>query len=238
MRPEQVPVSFLADSRRLTHLAAAACVALLISLHFGFVTGIVVAKVIASSSFVAVALACGALQSTYGRILLTGLCLCWFGDMFLISHSERIFLYGLVAFLLGHVAYIAAFIHHGLDRRWLLLTAMPIAGAAILVISWLAPDVPQALFYPVVAYTVVISVMVLCALGARGAGAPLIVALGALLFYFSDLSVAMLRFVDNDARSFLWGLPFYYAAQLLLAHSVALVRGATTNSELSGENAA
>ena len=235
MRPEQIPVSFLADSRRLTHLAAAACVALLISLHFGFVTGIVVAKVIASSSFVAVALACGAWQSTYGRILLAGLCLCWFGDMFLISQNERIFLYGLVAFLLGHLAYVTAFIKHGLDRRWLLLTAMPLAGAAILVINWLAPDVPQALFYPVVAYTIVISVMVLCALGARGAGAPLLVPLGALLFYFSDLSVAMLRFVDNDARSFLWGLPFYYGAQLLLAHSVAAVRASKENGERATE---
>jgi uncharacterized membrane protein YhhN len=238
MRPEYPAVSFLANSRRLTHLAAAACLALLLSLNFGFVTGVVVAKVIASSSFVGVALTCGALQSTYGRILLGGLCLCWFGDMFLISQSERIFLFGLVAFLLGHLCYMGAFISHGLDRRWLLLTAMPLAGAAILVISWLAPDVPRPLFYPVVAYTLVISAMVLCALGARGAGAPLLVPLGALLFYFSDLSVAMLRFVDNDARSFLWGLPFYYGAQLLLAHSVAAVSGSTTDGEPSRENTA
>ena len=231
-------MSFLNDGRRLTHLATAACLALLISLHFGFTTGIIVAKAIASTSFVAVALAGGALASTYGRILLAGLCLSWFGDMFLISQSERIFLFGLVTFLLAHVAYVAAFISHGLDRRWLLLTALPLAGAATLVIRWLAPDVPQALFYPVVAYTIVISAMVLCALGARGAGAPLLVPLGALLFYFSDLSVAMLRFVDSDARSFLWGLPFYYGAQLLLAHSVALVSGSTKGRGTFEETAA
>lgn len=238
MLPEQATVSSLADSRRLTHVTAAACLALLISLHFSFITGVVVAKVLASTGFIAVAVACGALQSTYGRILLAGLCCSWFGDMFLVSQSERVFLYGLVAFLLGHLAYIAAFISLGLDRRWLLLTAMPLAAAAILVLRWLAPHVPQPLFYPVVTYTIVISVMVLTALGARGKGAPFIVALGALLFYFSDLSVAMLRFVDRDAAAFFWGLPFYYGAQLLLAHSVAAVSGSTTDSEPSRENAA
>jgi uncharacterized membrane protein YhhN len=43
---------------------------------------------------------------------------------------------------------------------------------------------------------------------------------GAVAFYLSDLSVANDRFVHESFFNKLWGLPLYYAAQILLAASV------------------
>ena len=45
----------------------------------------------------------------YGNQLLIGLVLCLIGDVLLLGRSDRHFLAGLIAFLLAHVAYIAAF---------------------------------------------------------------------------------------------------------------------------------
>ena len=45
--------------------------------------------------------------------------------------------------------------------------------------------------------------------------------LGAVLFLLSDLSVARDRFVAPGFVNRLWGLPFYYGGQVLLAASVA-----------------
>jgi hypothetical protein len=58
-----------------------------------------------------------------------------------------------------------------------------------------------------------------------GAGGPATVALGALAFTASDVSVARDRFVRAQFLNRAWGLPLYYCAQVLLALSPAAVAG-------------
>jgi uncharacterized membrane protein YhhN len=71
------------------------------------------------------------------------------------------------------------------------------------------------------AYVVVISAMVASAAGAFGAdGGPALLA-GAAGFFASDLAVARERFVAPSFTNKLWGLPLYYASQLLLASTVS-----------------
>ena len=70
---------------------------------------------------------------------------------------------------------------------------------------------------PVIAYVVVISVMVVLALGHAMGGGSLLVPIAATLFFLSDISVAIDRFKDGGFGNRLWGLPAYYAAQLLFA---------------------
>jgi len=67
----------------------------------------------------------------------------------------------------------------------------------------------------------VIGAMLSCAVGAAAAGASEPAAAGAVLFALSDLAVAQDRFVARSFASTLWGLPAYYAAQLLLAAGAA-----------------
>ena len=216
MLPSAKPLAF-------AYLCGAACFVLVAGLLFEIPALAVPGKLVASSAFVAVAIAAGALGSLYGRILLAGLVLSWFGDAFLISETRRWFLFGLTSFLLAHVAYVVAFAVAGIERRWVLGALAPIAIIAVLVSLWLTPYLPPDMVWPVRAYTAVISVMVIMAFGTLGAGAtPLIVA-GASLFYLSDLSVAAMRFTDPLFPTYVLGLPLYYAGQLCLGLSVSAI---------------
>ena len=206
-------------SRLLIAALAIACVLLVLFQLTGIGTGVIASKLIASTLFVAIALRSGALQSTYGRIILVALIFSWSGDVFLLGTTQEYFLAGLASFLLGHVAYVVAFSVRGLNARWSASAFLPVAVISILVSLWLAPHLPDSMVIPVRAYTFVISLMVVTAFGAKGAGGPLLIPLGATLFYFSDLSVAAGQFLEPGFPNYVWGLPFYYTGQLLLALS-------------------
>lgn len=79
------------------------------------------------------------------------------------------------------------------------------------------------------AYILVITAMVACAcsVSERGDlpwGGRVLVLLGAIAFYLSDVFVARDRFVKNEFLNRLAGLPIYYAAQFMLAFSSAFLR--------------
>jgi uncharacterized membrane protein YhhN len=70
-------------------------------------------KAAASVGFVGVALSLGARRTRYGTLILCGLVLSWFGDVFLIGSGSTFFLDGLVSFLLAHLAYVDAYVVRG-----------------------------------------------------------------------------------------------------------------------------
>jgi len=179
-------------------------------------------KPLASAGFVAAAVAAGALGSAYGRAILIALVLSWLGDVLLIPHREGTFLAGLAAFLLGHAALSAAFLQRDNAPLWTAGALVLLSAVAVAVDRWLYPFVPPSLHIPVRLYIAVITVMVALAAGSLAAGEPLIGFLGAFTFFLSDLSVARDRFVKPGFLNKLWGYPVYYAAQLLLAASVAV----------------
>ena len=190
----------------------------------GSSTGLWLTKPIASLAFIWAGLAAGALETTYGQLILLGLVLCLLGDLLLIPHDRpAVFRAGVFAFLLGHVAYSAAFLTRPLDPFGLA------AGAVLLVVVvggtllWLGGKLPRYMVWPVRVYMVVIGVMATLACGVTAAGGPWAVAVGALAFTASDISVARDRFVQHEFLNRAWGLPLYYAAQLLLAVTPALV---------------
>jgi len=202
-------------------LTALSCVALVYFLRMGWSEAAFGAKIIASSSFIATALSVGALKHRFGQILLAGLMLSLCGDLFLTGLSQRAFMLGLASFLLAHLAYIVAFSVLGLNHKWMMFAAIPIIAVAVIVAAWLAPHTPPELAMPVRAYTIVISVMVIAAVGSKGAGGPTLAVIGALLFFASDLSVAAQRLVEMDFPTYVVGLPMYYAGQLCLALSAS-----------------
>jgi uncharacterized membrane protein YhhN len=211
----------LSSTRNLVALSSLGCVALVAFQLLHHDIPAATAKLIASSAFIAVAIRSGALRSTYGRIILLGLVFSWFGDMFLIGQSQVFFLLGLGAFLLAHIAYIAGFVVMGISGRWVAVTTLPVVAAAVAVSIWLTPHIPPEVVIPVRLYTIVISLMLIAAIGTRGRGATILVLTGGLMFFFSDLSVAALRIVQSSFPTYVWGLPLYYAGQLCLAVSVS-----------------
>jgi uncharacterized membrane protein YhhN len=180
----------------------------------------IASKMIASSAFIALALVSGALRTRYGMVVLAALVFSWIGDLLLTGESGQYFLFGLISFLLAHVMYIAAFWIRGIDRTWFTSALLPIALISVATSVWLTPHVSAGMLMPVRIYTVVISLMVIAAFGARGAGASVFLPVGAILFYLSDLSVAAGQFVQPAFPNYVWGLPFYFGGQVLLAMSV------------------
>ena len=175
------------------------------------------AKMVAASGFVVVALVSGALDSGFGTAVLIGLALSWLGDLFLTYQGTRPFLAGLAAFLLGHIAFVIAFAIRGFDARAAALAGLGAAVLLLRIVPWLMPHVSGQLRVPVLAYTVVISAMIITALATNGAEPDWRIPMGAGAFYLSDIAVARDRFVSPGRINRVWGLPLYFAAQLLLA---------------------
>jgi uncharacterized membrane protein YhhN len=173
-----------------------------------------------------------AYDTLYTSLILAGLVLSLVGDVLLIyQDNARAFRGGLVAFLLAHVMYIAAFIYlhvsslevrNGVGEAAAALALALVAGVVYL---YLGPGLGK-MRLPVAAYIVVISIMVHRAIGIAlvhpgPATQPALIVSGALLFYISDAILAVNRFRMDDQMPHyrLWNLSTYYTGQLLLALS-------------------
>lgn len=172
-----------------------------------------VAKPLASLGFVLIGLSGAPLDTRYGSLVLAGLGLAAIGDIALMY--DRWFLTGLGAFALGHLAYIGAF------------TAVANTGALSLLVGgvvgigaarWVLPHTTGGMRTAVAIYIVLIAAMLATALSAGSYSAR--IPLGATLFAGSDLLVARERFMVHDHQNRLWGLPLYYAGQVLIASTV------------------
>ena len=178
----------------------------------------VVSKTAASLAFVVLGVLGWQSGDPIATWLVVGLALCAAGDVLLIW--DRTFDLGLLSFLLGHVAYVAAFHAAAPVTEWTRWILLPIALASLGALAWLWPHLGRRRI-SVGAYVLVITVMVWGALAVTTGGfLGWKVAVGAVLFYLSDLTVARDRFVQSDFINRGIGLPMYYAAQILIALSV------------------
>ena len=164
----------------------------------------------------------------YYYVLLLGLIFCLGGDVFLALPQDRAFLMGLVSFLLGHVFYVICFFYVADISQWTWIGCLVGLLVSGLVFLWLRPHLGSMLI-PVIAYVIVITVMVIGAWTVLGdtklnyAG-RLLVFIGAVSFYLSDLFVARDRFLKSEFSNRLIGLPMYYCGQFLFAFSVGLLK--------------
>ncbi|MBM3878824.1 MAG: lysoplasmalogenase [Verrucomicrobia bacterium] len=185
----------------------------------------------ASTGFVLIAAVGGAHRRNSGRFMLMGLIFCWLGDYL----GPSFFLASLVAFLLAHVCFLAAFWSRGIEwgRFLASLGGLLLVGCGVGV--WLLPHVTAELRPPVVIYMMVITLMVAFAVSVRAGNGRIVILLGAVLFYVSDLFVARWKFVSPDSINAFFCYPLYYAACVLLAFSVLLGQAGTNRtSELAG----
>ena len=185
-------------------------------------------KTILSCLFILTALVQPHPLPEYFYILLVGLIFCLGGDVFLALPQARMFLFGLVSFLLGHVCYGLCFFYVAGLNPW--TGGGSAIGLAIsgFVFFWLRPHLGSMLV-PVTAYIVVIAAMVIGAFTVFGdtslhSTGRFLVLFGAVSFYISDLFVARDRFLKTEFANRLLGLPLYYAGQFLMAFSVAYIK--------------
>ncbi len=155
----------------------------------------------------------------YGWFIITGLFFSLFGDIFLMLPSDR-FKEGLVAFLLAHSCYIAAFLPD-IELRLTPYVLLPILGFGIWIYAKLYQSL-RSLRIPVLVYTGAILAMAWLALERLqqiGGPGPFLAATGALFFVASDCTLAWNRFVEKLPAAQIVILGTYYTAQLLIAAS-------------------
>lgn len=161
-----------------------------------------------------------AADSTQQRWFVAALILCLIGDVALMLPTEM-FRLGLVAFLLGHLAFGAGFIVRGeLAPIWSVLGGAAIVMVCLAVgLQHLLPNVRRRapeLFAPVAAYVAVIGSMAVAAWWGEHWAAPL----GAAMFAVSDLTLADNKFVTPRPWSPLFVMVTYHAALALLVLSL------------------
>ena len=178
-----------------------------------------VAKPAVMVGLIAVALVLQPVSSTERAFFVVALLLGLVSDVFLMLPRDM-FLLGLVAAFVEHIAYIGGFRARALSAG-LLAAATLIALVSVAV---LFPPIYRAvrktqpgLVTPIIAYMLVFVLMVASA----GGTGSLVALAGALLFFYSDALLAWNRFVQPLA----WGRPVnivaYHTGQALLVLSLA-----------------
>ena len=139
------------------------------------------------------------------------------GDVFLMLPDEqRWFVFGLGAFLVGHLAYVPGLVLLGIDPYGVVIGVVALAVAlgtlgrtTVAAVRTSAPDMAV----PVIAYIGVISLMVLAAFSTG----ILIAIVGACLFYASDALIAQQRFVRPIPNGNVIVMVTYHLGQIGLA---------------------
>jgi uncharacterized membrane protein YhhN len=191
-------------------------------------TPLLVMKSILSLLFVMTALLQPHSVPAYYHYLIIGLIFCLIGDVCLALPHEKVFTGGLVAFLVGHVFYIFSFLSLTQIFHWISTGLFIFFGLSAFIFFWLRPHL-RSMLIPVLLYILVITVM------ASGAWAVFwkssfqvsgrtLILVGSICFYLSDLFVARNKFIKEEYRNRLLGLPLYYTGQFLLAFSTGLLK--------------
>ena len=161
------------------------------------------------------------MNMTYTTGVLVGLVLCLGGDIALMFQSNRkAFTLGLVLFLLAHLVYTSTFTRldslHSND--WISALVLFILASSFY--RWILPGL-GTMKIPVALYITVISVMVNQALSTFSGSAFTskqagMIFIGALLFYISDIMLAVNRY-GKPFKYQRISLAFYYFGQFLIA---------------------
>ena len=193
-------------------------------------------KPLAAFGFVILALQFGALESTYGTYILTGLIACAVGDVFLLARkSQALFIAGMVAFAMGHVIYLGAFaanpeplvinvVDPGFSLpRTILLVPIVIAFILGLVVyrdKFL--ELSKTMKFAIAIYAIIIFSMMFFACNIERMRMRIFVPIAATIFAISDMFVAKDRFVKPNPKNALVITPLYFGAQALFALSVSI----------------
>ena len=152
------------------------------------------------------------------------------GDVLLMISLDKLFLAGLVAFLFAHVFYVIGFnIPLPAISAWSVILAVLIGWGGAKVIRRILVSVLEKgqgkMRLPIIIYSVVISVMLLSAMVKLNdlswhAGASILVAVGAFLFYLSDIVLAWNKFVSPFNYGRIYNIALYHLGQIMLIAGV------------------
>jgi len=159
-----------------------------------------------------------------------GILLSLAGDVFLLISLDRLFLAGLVAFLLAHLAYLVGFnipIPEISAWGFVLAVIVGLGGVRVIrrIIAPLAASGQARMRMPIIIYSTVISLMLLSAMMKMtditwNANAATLVGVGAFLFYVSDIILAWHKFVAPIQYGRIYNIGAYHLGQIMLIAGV------------------
>jgi uncharacterized membrane protein YhhN len=159
-----------------------------------------------------------------------GILLSLTGDVLLMISLDRLFLAGLVVFLLAHAAYLVGFnIPIPGISAWgfFLAITVGLGGTRVIrrILVPLAVNGQGRMRMPIIVYGVVISLMLLSAMLkltdlAWNANAAALSCVGAFLFYISDIILAWNKFVSPIQHGRIYNIAAYHLGQIALIAGV------------------
>jgi uncharacterized membrane protein YhhN len=161
-------------------------------------------------------------DSRLRRGIAVGMLLSLIGDVALMLKGDILVRVGVGAFFFAHVAYIVTFrrVAH-FTRRTILTAAFVVPASVATVWACFAKASEQGRAVPLIVYATVLTLMVITA--ASTVGGPLrfarFAAVGAILFYLSDSSIALNQFAIAIPHSALLILGLYWLGQLGIAYA-------------------
>jgi uncharacterized membrane protein YhhN len=157
-------------------------------------------------------------HTPFARLTVAGILLSLVGDVALLSASDTAFQVGLVGFLIAHVLYIVANLGVAVWPGWTAVVAIAVGAATVVLLRYVRPA-DKVIRAATIVYGVAITAMVITAWATVGGPlgwAPL-AAVGAVLFYISDASLAINRFYRPIPHVAYLALGVYWLGQLGIA---------------------
>jgi len=159
-----------------------------------------------------------------------GILLSLTGDILLMISLDRLFLAGLIAFLLAHLAYLIGFnipIPEISAWGFVLAIIVGLGGVRVMrrIVAPLASSGQARMRMPIIIYSAVISLMLLSAMMKMteitwNANAAALVGVGAFLFYISDIILAWNKFVAPIQNGRIYNIGAYHLGQIMLIAGV------------------
>ncbi len=171
-------------------------------------------KVMSTVSFSLLALS--GVTNKYELIIVYGLLICALGDLFM--DYEKMFMFGMLSFLVGQILYISGFLTlyemHGWDK--IVYLVLILAGALCYYFFVLSKNLGKDKV-PVLIYLIAICTMLWSTMPSRSSATA-----GALLFVISDSLLAYDKYVGRIKNRDFLILSTYFVGQFLIAWSVVV----------------
>jgi len=159
-----------------------------------------------------------------------GILLSLTGDILLMISLDRLFLAGLIAFLLAHLAYLIGFnipIPEISAWGFVLAIIVGLGGVRVMrrIVAPLTSSGQARMRMPIIIYSAVISLMLLSAMMKMteitwNTNAAALVGVGAFLFYVSDIILAWNKFVAPIQNGRIYNIGAYHLGQIILIAGV------------------
>jgi len=177
------------------------------------------------ATVIAVAYMGNGLGRPYGRAIFIAMILAFVGELFLYRGSG-LFLIGALSFLAAHAAFLIAFWMRGFSLGWSIGAAIPLLGITAASYFWLHQQASIEMEIAMIGYGLVLTTMTVFGIATIGAGASVVILLGAMAFYVSDILFG--RALVYDLRSGLGNtlvaIPLRHIALILFAFSISTER--------------